>query len=78
MFNKDLFLSLCEKYNVEMSANATSPMIKDRGKIHEITVDDMNRIFSPCQIFFDYSDNKTNAKIEFSAFYMQEEYAIAC
>lgn len=40
MFNKDLFLLLCEKYNVKMSANATRPMIKDRGKIYEITVND--------------------------------------
>lgn len=49
MFNKDLFLSLCKKYNVEMSANTASPMIKDRGKLYEITVDDMDRIFSPCR-----------------------------
>lgn len=27
IFNKDLFLSLCEKYNVELSKTATKPMI---------------------------------------------------
>ena len=26
-FNKDLFLSLCKKYNVELSGTATEPMI---------------------------------------------------
>mgnify|MGYP000674148963 CR=1 FL=1 len=29
MFDKDLFLSLCEKYDVELSKTAMSPMLKD-------------------------------------------------
>lgn len=32
MFNKDLFLSLCEKYKVELSKSATYPTIKDGKK----------------------------------------------
>ena len=28
MFDKDLFLSLCEKYDVELNNTAMSPMLK--------------------------------------------------
>ena len=28
MFDKDLFLSLCEKYDVELSKTAMSPMLE--------------------------------------------------
>lgn len=78
MFDKDLFLSLCEKYDVELSDTAIRPMIKDGGRVREITNDDVNRIFVPCQTYFDYSDNKVNTKINFPTFYLQEGYAIAC
>ena len=78
MFNKELFLSLCEKYNVELSETVTSPMIKDGDQIHEITSDDVNRVFSPCQAYFGYSSNKITAKVEVPVFYLQEDYAIAC
>ena len=44
MFNKELFLSLCEKYNVEFSKEVTSPMIKDAIGTHAITRDDVLRI----------------------------------
>lgn len=78
MFNKDLFLSLCERYNVELSATANSPMIKEGEQAHVITVDDVNRVFTPYQTYFGYSNNRINANIEASAFYLQEDYAIAC
>lgn len=78
MFDRDLFLSLCEKYNVELSDTVISPMIKEGGQIREITNDDVRRIFIQCQIYFDYSSNKTNARIDFPAFSVQEGYAIAC
>lgn len=42
MFDKDLFLSLCEKYNVELSATATSPMIKNGEQIHPIADNNTN------------------------------------
>ena len=29
MFDKDLFLSLCNKYNVELSATNTDPMVRN-------------------------------------------------
>jgi hypothetical protein len=31
MFDKDLFLSICEKYDVELSQTADSPMLKEEG-----------------------------------------------
>jgi len=34
MFDKDLFLSLCKKYDVELSATAVSPMIKKCGGLY--------------------------------------------
>lgn len=78
MFNKDLFLSLCEKYNVELSETASSPMIREGEQTHVITKNDMDRIFTPYRTFFGYSNNKINANIKNSTFYLQEEYAIAC
>jgi hypothetical protein len=78
MFNKDLFLSLCEKYGVELSETAISPMIKDGEQVHVITNDDVNRVFAPCQAYFGYSSNKTNARVDAPEFYLPEDYAIAC
>ena len=78
MFDKDLFLSLCEKYDVELSKTAMSPMLKDGDQAHAITNDDVNRVFAPSQTYFDYSCNKTNAKVEVPVFYLQEDYAVAC
>lgn len=40
MFDKDLFLSLCEKYDVELSETATRPMIREGIEVHAITDDD--------------------------------------
>ena len=51
MFDKEVFLSLCEKYDVELSANATSPMIKEGEQAHAIIADDVNSVFQPCQTF---------------------------
>lgn len=50
MFDKDLFLSLCEKYDVELSETATRPMIREGIDVHAITDDDVNRIFSPYEV----------------------------
>lgn len=78
MFDKDLFLSLCEKYDVELSETASSPMIKAGMEVHAITNDDVNRIFAPCQTYFGYSSNKINARVVVSEFYLKDDYAIAC
>lgn len=78
MFDKDLFLLLCEKYDVELSENATSPMVRDGMGVHAITSDDMKRIFSPCQTYFAYSGNMISANHIVPEFYLMEDYAIAC
>lgn len=38
-FDKELFMELCKKYNVEMSETASSPMIKDKYGTHPIKYD---------------------------------------
>lgn len=77
MFDEKLFYSLCEKYNVEMSSSATCPMIKNGTEVHAITEDDISRIFSPCQTYFEYPNDKMNTKTD-PVFYVQDDYAIAC
>lgn len=78
MFDKDLFFSLCEKYNVELSETADKPMIKDAAGIHVVTDKDVNAFFTPCQTYFEYSSNKIDAKIISKTYYLQENFAIAC
>lgn len=78
MFDKDLFLSLCEKYDVELSETADSPMIREGIEVHAITDDDVNRIFSPCQTYFGYSGNKISTKTVVPEFYLMDDYATAC
>ena len=43
MFNKDLFYSICEKYNVELSEKFDCPMINDETGTHKITKEDVER-----------------------------------
>lgn len=45
MFDVDLFFSLCEKYDVQLSNTEAYPMMKDREQMHVITKDDVHRIF---------------------------------
>ncbi len=78
MFDKNLFYALCEKYNVELSDSAEKPMIKDRNGVHAITNEEVSRIFAPCQTFFGYSGQKLDANVIMKAYYLQEDFAIAC
>ena len=78
MFDKNLFLELCEKYNVELSNSAKEPMIKDGENEHAITNEDVSRIISTCQTFFGYSGEKFGAKVIKREYYFQEDFAIAC
>ncbi|HCO28083.1 MAG TPA: hypothetical protein DIT54_01270 [Lachnospiraceae bacterium] len=78
MFDKDLFFSLCEKYNVELSKTANKPMIRDGKEVHAITEEDINRVFAPCQVYFDYSSNQIDANVVSTAFYLTEDFAVAC
>lgn len=45
MFDKELFYSLCEKYDVELSDTVDCPMIKDRDGVRAITNKDIELIF---------------------------------
>ena len=46
MFDKKLFVPLCEKYDVEFSKTATKPMMQENNTTHAISKDDVWRIFS--------------------------------
>ena len=78
MFNKDLFLALCKKYNVELSSVIEKPMIKVDDEFHEITENDVKDIFGLCQVYFDYYDDSMTTKVENSIFYLYDDYGIAC
>lgn len=78
MFDKDLFFSLCEKYNVELSETADQPMIRDGIEIRAITENEVNRIFVPYQTYFDYFNSTITANVNVPKFYLQDDYAIAC
>lgn len=56
MFDKDLFLILCEKYNVELSSNAKEPMIRDAEGVHTITSKNIDHIFKSYQTLFEFLD----------------------
>ena len=54
MFDKDLFLSICEKYDVEFSQTADSLMLKEGEVIHSITSNDVNIRYLPKTINYSY------------------------
>ena len=63
MFDKDLFLSLCGKYDVELSDTLARPMIKVESELHDITNRDINRVFAPKQTYFsDYGKLFSNRR----------------
>ena len=78
MFDKNLFFALCEKYNVELNDSAKKPMIKDRNGVHVVNNEDVSRIFASCKTVFGYSGKKLDANIITDAYYLQEDFAIAC
>ena len=78
MFDKDLFFSLCEKYNVELSDSAKQPMMKGSSGIHTVTDEDVNRVFVPCQNYFEYSGKKLDANVITEAYHLWDDFAIAC
>lgn len=45
MLDKDLFFSICERYNIEFNENASTPMIKEEdNELHTITKDDIRKV----------------------------------
>lgn len=78
MFDKNLFLSLCERYDVELSDTADCPMIRDNGQIHTVTQEDVSRVFAPCKTFFNYSSKTSFTKVPAPKYSFQEGFTIAC
>ena len=78
MFNKDLFLSLCRKYKVELSDTLSRPMMKVGSQRCDITNSDISRVFAPKQTYFAYSDNIISKVRSTSVYCLHEENAIAC
>lgn len=63
MFDKALFLSLCGKYNVELSDTLARPMMKVGSELHDITNHDINRVFAPKQTYLsDYGKRISNRR----------------
>lgn len=78
MFNKELFLSLCEKYGVELSDTVTEPMLRQDSKLYPITPEDIRTIFSFYQNHFEYSSSGIEARVEPAIYQLLERVAIAC
>lgn len=53
MFDKELFYSLCKKYDVELSDRYDRPMIKDGDEIRAIMDEDVEHVFSNREAQFD-------------------------
>lgn len=48
MFNRELFLELCKKYNVPFSSKYKVPMIQEEdGTIRELFPEDLRRVLLP-------------------------------
>jgi len=45
MFDKDLFLYLCDKYNVELSATNTEPMVRNEDGTYDSLSDRIKKDF---------------------------------
>lgn len=78
MFDKELFLSLCKKYNVELSKTAKEPMLREGNDIRPITKEDIRQIFVPKQIYFDYPNVIMDTNIDAQEFYLPDDFAVAC
>ena len=46
-FNKDLFLQLCQEYNVPFSRDYTAIMLEDNGYVRELNNEDIERVMFP-------------------------------
>lgn len=80
MLNWDLFLSLCEKYGVDMDDQYDHIMIKEDNKLHKLSDDDIRRVLVNETSSFGYYDGYKNTSIvQFSYVYNPESgLAIAC
>ncbi len=78
MFNRELFYSLCEKYEVEMSNEYDTAMIRVGEEVKKLDEIAVREIFDGTQGEFTYekSSNKMISKLPVS--FEMLEYTIAC
>ena len=56
-FNKDLFLKLCQEYDVPFSRDYTSIMLEDNGYVRELNDEDIERVMPPSDtVSFSYEN----------------------
>ena len=78
MFDKDLFYSLCEQYDVELSDSRDRPMLRDAENMHPVTGEDIRRILGTSQICFGHSDSRTKINVISRTYYIKDNFAVAC
>lgn len=79
MFNKELFYSLCEKYEVELSRDYNRPMMRtEKGLVRELIEEDVKELVPKYQTYFKYKSLKGAKEIAGSKTYVFEELLTAC
>lgn len=81
MFDKDLFYSLCEKYDIELSDSIDEPMLKDGDVMRPIVGADIKCVFAPYQIYFDYMIpviTQMRPDVVFTEYDTEGSLAVAC
>ncbi len=78
MFNKELFYSLCQKYEVDLSDKIDVAMIKDGDKIKSLNEEEIKKIFSNFTTYFSFGKSKITTLNESSSSFEILEYPIAC
>lgn len=79
MFDEKLFMSLCEKYQVEMSDKYSKPMLKVGNSVVELTADLMKDVLlgKQEQTSFSYKTSKSRIVSRYSTEF-NEDLATAC
>lgn len=79
MLDKELFFSLCEKYNVELSDKYGKSMIKFGDNVRPISKEDVKNIIPKYQVYFLYDSLGMKYKKNTSTSYnMSNDFSIAC
>ena len=74
MFDKELFYSLCDKYQVELSDKYDNTMIKDGEEIKVLNGDEVKKIFSDFKSYFSYSKSEIRTKNQSPSFFEFSDY----
>lgn len=77
MFNKELFYTLCNKYDVELSDKYDKPMLKTNGEIRELVEQDVKNLLPQYHGTVSYRNNTDAYKIETHYVYIPQELMIA-